>query len=165
MLQEQFQETLTAVNVAFGRQFQRLFGGGRAQLSLGEGEEGAGIELILQPPGKRTQSVTALSGGERALAAAALLLALLSVHHTPFVVLDEVDAALDQANIARFLEALQEMAQHTQVLLITHQPASMEVAERLYGIVQQEHGVVQAFSLQLDSAHQPAPRNALPLLN
>jgi chromosome segregation protein len=160
MLQEQFGETLSAVNMAFQQQFQRLFGGGQAQLLVGDSDEGTGIDLMVQPPGKRTQSLTALSGGERSLTAAALLLALLSVHPTPFVVLDEVDAALDQANIARFLEALKDMAQHTQVLLITHQPASMEAAERLYGIVQQEQGVVQALSLRLDDAYELAAQPA-----
>ena len=152
MLKEQFSQSFEAVNAAFGRQFQRLFGGGRATLVLSEGEEGAGIDLMLQPPGKRAHSPTALSGGERALAAAALLLALLSVRPTPFVLLDEVDAALDQANLGRFLEALREMAQDTQIILITHQPASIEAAGHWYGVVRQDRGVAQTLSLRANGA-------------
>jgi chromosome segregation protein len=150
-MRQRFQETFAAVNAAFADCFQVLFGGGRAQLVLAEGDDvlSAGVEVIAQPPGKRATSLAALSGGERALTAVALLFALLRVQPSPFCVLDEVDAALDEANVRRFAELLRTQAARTQFLVITHNRATMEAADVLYGVTMVDQAVSQVVAVRL----------------
>jgi chromosome segregation protein len=109
----------------------------------------AGVEVIAQPPGKRANNLHTLSGGERALAAAALLFALLRVHPSPFCVLDEVDAALDEANVQRFAALLRAQAARTQFLVVTHNRGTMEIADALYGVTMVDNSVSQVASLRL----------------
>jgi len=149
-MQASFSRTVHAVDQAFRRTFSELFGGGRGRLlgSNGAGPEG-GIEIVAQPPGKRLQSLHLLSGGERALTAVALLFAILSVRPAPFCVLDEVDAALDDANVVRFRDMLHVLSERTQFVVITHNRATIEGAAVLYGITMGEDGVSRVLSLRL----------------
>ncbi|MBI4507209.1 MAG: chromosome segregation protein SMC [Chloroflexi bacterium] len=152
VMREQFERAFAAVNREFRHYFRQLFGGGHARLELTAPEDPAntGVEIIAQPPGRRLQSVGALSGGERALTATALLFALLRVHPTPFCVLDEADAALDEANIQRFLDALRGLLDRTQVIVITHNRATMTAAGALYGVTMGQDAVSRVLSLRLD---------------
>ena len=143
-----FDQTFQAVAEAFQHTFTRLFGGGEAQLLLDEATQG--IEIIAQPPGKRRQQLSLLSGGERSLTAVALLMALLQVNPTPFCVMDEVDAALDEANVIRFREMLQELSTQTQFIIVTHNRGTVEVAATLYGVTMQPDGASQVLSLRMD---------------
>jgi chromosome segregation protein len=151
--QERFLQAFEAINKHFGEIFARLFEGGRAELTLTESEDGdpleAGVELLAQPRGKRLQAVSLLSGGEKALTGLALLFAIFYYRPSPFCVLDEVDAPLDDANIHRFLRVLAELAQHTQFLLITHNRKTMEAADVLYGITMEEPGLSRLVSVKL----------------
>ena len=110
----------------------------------------SGIDIIAQPPGKRLQSVQLLSGGEKALTAMALMFAIFKYRPSPFCLLDEIDAPLDDANIGRFVEMLQGMQEHTQFILITHNRKTMEIADRLYGVTMEEPGVSKLISVQLN---------------
>jgi len=150
---ERFQKTFEQVAEAFSEYFTRLFGGGQARLQLvePEGEQGeAGLEIRVRLPGKRTQSLNVLSGGERALTAVALLFALLRASPTPFCVLDEVDAMLDDANIGRFRAVLEELAEKTQFIVITHNRGTIEAANAIYGVSMGETGISQVLSLRPD---------------
>ena len=122
MIADQFRTTFPALEAAFATRFEQLFGGGFARLSLTDPSDlgSTGIEIVARPPGKKPQALAMLSGGERALTAVALLFAMLEVRPVPFCVLDEVDAALDEANIGRFAEALRSLADRTQFIVITH---------------------------------------------
>jgi len=146
-----FAETFRAVNSAFGELFRKAFGGGKAELLLEEGQDilTAGIEIIARPPGKKPASVRLLSGGERTLTTLVLLFALLRVKPTPFVVLDEVDAPLDEANIRRFLVLLDEFTDRTQFLLITHNKLTMVKSNRLIGVTMEEKGVSKKIAINL----------------
>ncbi|MCS6802086.1 MAG: chromosome segregation protein SMC [Chloroflexota bacterium] len=146
LIAERFDQTVAAVNAEFRRYFQRLFGGGSARLGV---SESAGIEIEVQPPGKRAQSLALLSGGERALTAAALVFALLRVNPIPFCVLDEVDAALDESNVRRFVAALLELAATTQFVVITHNRVTIEAAAAVYGLTVGADGATKIVSLQL----------------
>lgn len=147
---DRFEETFKAVATEFQRYFHTLFGGGTAKLVLTEPGDisHTGVEIIVQPPGRKSQSLSLLSGGERALTAAALLFALLKVNPSPICVLDEVDAALDEANISRFCNMLRDLAQNTQFLVITHNRVTMEIAETLYGISMPDKSVSRVVSLR-----------------
>ena len=147
-----FRDAFDAINANFQGTFSTLFGGGRAGLALlDEGDLlETGIEIIAQPPGKRLQSVQLLSGGEKALTAIALMFAIFIYKPSPFCVLDEIDAPLDDANIGRFVEMLRGMLQHTQFILITHNRKTMEIADRLYGVTMEEPGVSKLISLRLN---------------
>ena len=136
----------------FQETFSTLFGGGRAGLTLLDENDPleSGIEIIAQPPGKRLQSVQLLSGGEKALTAIALMFGLFKYKPSPFCLLDEIDAPLDDANIGRFVEMLRGMQQHTQFILITHNRKTMEIADRLYGVTMEEPGVSKLISVQLN---------------
>jgi chromosome segregation protein len=149
---QRFSEALAAINLNFQETFSTLFGGGRAGLTLLDETDPleSGIEIIAQPPGKRLQSVQLLSGGEKALTAIALMFAMFKYKPSPFCLLDEIDAPLDDANIGRFLEMLRGMQQHTQFIVITHNRKTMEIADRLYGVTMEEPGVSKLISVQLN---------------
>jgi chromosome segregation protein len=149
---ERFREAFTVINENFERTFTTLFGGGRAGLTLLDEADQleSGIDIIAQPPGKRLQSVQLLSGGEKALTAMALMFAIFKYRPSPFCLLDEIDAPLDDANIGRFVEMLQGMQEHTQFILITHNRKTMEIADRLYGVTMEEPGVSKLISVQLN---------------
>ena len=151
-MQRRFEETFAKVSAAFTETFTTLFGGGTARLVLtSDDESGApgGIDIVAQPPGKRLQGLALLSGGERSLTAVALLFAILKVNPTPFVLLDEVDAALDEANVVRFRDELRKLAIQTQAIVITHNRGTVEIADTLYGITMGGDGVSQMLSLRL----------------
>jgi chromosome segregation protein len=147
-----FVEAFAAINTNFQQTFSTLFGGGRAGLTLLDENDPleSGIEIIAQPPGKRLQSVQLLSGGEKALTAIALMFGMFKFKPSPFCVLDEIDAPLDDANIGRFVEMLRGMQQHTQFIVITHSRKTMEIADRLYGVTMEEPGVSKLISVQLN---------------
>ena len=149
---ERFREAFTAVNEHFQDTFATLFGGGRAGLVLLDEADllESGIDIIAQPPGKRLQSVQLLSGGEKALSAMALMFAIFKYKPSPFCLLDEIDAPLDDANISRFLEMLRGMQTHTQFILVTHNRKTMEIADRLYGVTMEEPGVSKLISVKLN---------------
>ena len=137
---QRFGEAFAAINRNFQETFGTLFGGGRAGLTLLDENDPleSGIEIIAQPPGKRLQSVQLLSGGEKALTAIALMFGMFKFKPSPFCLLDEIDAPLDDANIGRFVEMLRGMQQHTQFIVITHNRKTMEIADRLYGVTMEE---------------------------
>jgi chromosome segregation protein len=158
-----FTSTLDAVNQHFDHYWRRLIGGGSAQLKLVEPvaadgaeeparDEEPGVELLVRFPGKRPTVLSLLSGGERALAALALLLALFAVRPSPFCVLDEVDAPLDDANVDRFVDVIREMSQQSQVITVTHNKRTMEAADLLYGITMEEEGISKVISVRMKAA-------------
>jgi chromosome segregation protein len=147
---ERFQEAFRAINQHFGEIFRQLFGGGTAGLSLIDEADvlESGIDVMAQPPGKRLQSVMLLSGGEKALTAIALLFAIFQYKPSPFCILDEVDAPLDDANIGRFVRMLEGLKEQTQFVLITHSRRTMEIADQLYGVTMEEPGVSKLVSVR-----------------
>ena len=149
---QRFSEALAAINQNFQHMFSTLFGGGRAGLALLDENDPleSGIEIIAQPPGKRLQSVQLLSGGEKALTAIALMFGMFKYKPSPFCLLDEIDAPLDDANIGRFVEMLRGMQEHTQFIVITHNRKTMEIADRLYGVTMEEPGVSKLVSVRLN---------------
>ena len=160
MIADQFRSTFEALEVAFDERFQQLFGGGFARLSLTDPSDlpATGVEIVARPPGKKAQALAMLSGGERALTAVALLFAMLEVRPVPFCVLDEVDAALDEANIGRFSDALRSLAGETQFIVITHNRGTIEAADALYGVTVGDDSVSRVISLRLDEARDIAER-------
>jgi len=154
MIAEQFRTTFAALETAFDARFRQLFGGGYARLSLTDPTDLAatGVEIVARPPGKKAQALAMLSGGERALTSVALLFAMLEVRPVPFCVLDEVDAALDEANVGRFSEALRGLADRTQFVVITHNRGTIEAADALYGVTVGDDSVSRVISLRLDEA-------------
>ena len=151
LINEQFRSTFAALEGAFERRFHELFGGGDAQLSLTAPDDISvtGVEIHARPPGKKRQPLSMLSGGERALTAVSLLLAMLEVRTVPFCVLDEVDAALDEANVSRFSRALRGLSQKTQFIVITHNRGTIEGADALYGVTLGDDAVSRVVSLKL----------------
>ena len=151
---ERFRETFERVNTQFAEVFPRLFRGGKAGLVLTE-EGGeileAGVEIFAQPPGKRLQSVNLLSGGEKALTAVALIFAIFLIKPTPFCLLDEVDAPLDDANVDRYNELVREISKISQFILITHNKRTMEIGNTLYGVTMEEPGCSKLVSVKLNS--------------
>lgn len=149
---ERFAEAFAQINANFEVTFTTLFGGGKAGLVLidQENQVESGIDIIAQPPGKRLQNVQLLSGGEKAMTAMALMFAIFKFRPSPFCLLDEIDAPLDDANIGRFVEMLQGMQSHTQFILITHNRKTMEIADRLYGVTMEEPGVSKLISVQMN---------------
>jgi len=150
--QRQFAVAFEEINLHFQEMFQTLFGGGQGLLRLTEAENPAdrGVEIVAQPPGKRLQSVLLLSGGEKALTALSLLLATFRYKPSPFCVLDEVDAPLDEANIGRFARMVQEMSRETQFIIITHSRRTMTIAPVLYGVTMEEPGVSKIVSVKFN---------------
>jgi chromosome segregation protein len=149
---ERFKATLAEASIAFAEIFRTLFGGGDAEIELADPDSplDAGVEIRVRPPGKHTQSVLLLSGGEKALAAIALLLALFRIRPAPFCVLDEVDAPLDDANVERLCQHLRSLSRDTQFLLITHNRRTMAHADVLYGVTMAEPGVSSIVSVRLE---------------
>jgi chromosome segregation protein len=147
-----FHEAFSAIQHNFQQTFSVLFGGGRAGLALLDENDPleSGIDIVASPPGKRLQSVQLLSGGEKALTAIALMFAIFRYKPSPFCLLDEIDAPLDDANVGRFVEMLQGMLDRTQFILITHNRRTMEIANRLYGVTMEEPGVSKLISVQLN---------------
>ena len=154
LIADQFRSTFVALEDAFGRRFTQLFGGGVARLSLTDPDDldVTGVEIMAQPPGKKRQPLAMLSGGERALTAVALLFAMLEVRPVPFCVLDEVDAALDEANVGRFTDALRDLSLRTQCVVITHNRGTIEAADALYGVTIGDDAVSRVISLRLEEA-------------
>ena len=152
-----FRETFERVDEGLGRMFPRLFGGGAASLQLtGEDVLGAGVTVMARPPGKRNTSIAALSGGEKALTAIALVFAIFDLNPAPFCLLDEVDAPLDDANIGRFRELVAEMAKRVQLVLVTHNKITMEIAAQLIGITMNEPGVSRLVVVDVEEALEMA---------
>ncbi|NLH48544.1 MAG: chromosome segregation protein SMC [Myxococcales bacterium] len=147
---ERFEETFNLVNHKFGEVIPLLFGGGSAQLILTEPTNPleSGLDIVIRPPGKKLTNVNLLSGGEKALASIGLIFSIFLIKPSPFCLLDEVDAPLDDANVTRFNKLVQQMANHSQVLLITHNKTTMEVADSLFGVTMQEKGVSKLVSVQ-----------------
>ena len=150
-MKEQFKENFEIINKNFGEVFSELFGGGKATISL-EDENNVlecGININVQPPGKKLQSMMLLSGGEKAFTAIALLFAILKINPAPFCVLDEIEAALDDVNVYRYAEFLKKFAQNTQFLVITHRKGTMEAADTVYGVTMEENGISKLLSMKL----------------
>ncbi len=147
-----FSETFEAVNLKFREIFPILFNGGKAELSLTNSDNmlEAGVDVMVQPPGKRLQSITLLSGGEKALTAVSLILAIFARKPSPFCLLDEVDAPLDDANVSRFNTVIRKMAEKTQFIVITHNKKTMEIAEALYGVTMERAGISKMTSVRLN---------------
>lgn len=155
-MSKRFRTTFDAIRSHFVVVFSKLFGGGRADLLLADPSSplDTGIEIVAQPPGKKLQNLQLLSGGERALTAIALLFAILNVKPVPFCVLDEVEAALDEANVARFAGYLREFSDSTQFIVVTHRKGTMEEADVLYGVTMQEGGVSKLVSVRLEDIEE-----------
>ena len=150
-MKEQFKTQFALINKNFSEVFQELFGGGKASLSL-EDEENileCGINITVQPPGKKLQNMMLLSGGEKAFTAIALLFAILKINPAPFCVLDEIEAALDDVNVYRFAEYLKKFSKDTQFLVITHRKGTMEAADTVYGVTMEENGISKLLSIKL----------------
>lgn len=152
IMRSRFAEQFVIINQNFSRVFAELFGGGRANLSLTDPENvlESGIEIEAQPPGKKLQSLTLLSGGERAFTAIALLFAILNVRPTPFCILDEIEAALDDVNVYRYAAYLKRYCDKTQFIVVTHRRGTMEAANILYGVTMQERGISKLLALNID---------------
>lgn len=150
-MRKQFKEKFNAIEKEFDKVFKELFGGGHGTLELMEDQDilDAGIRIIAQPPGKKLQNMMQLSGGEKALTAIALLFAIQNLKPSPFCLLDEIEAALDESNVERFAKYLHKLTKHTQFIVITHRRGTMERADRLYGITMQEKGVSSLVSVNL----------------
>ncbi|UOQ93193.1 chromosome segregation protein SMC [Halobacillus shinanisalinarum] len=151
-MERRFEETFTKIRAEFGEVFKELFGGGKADLQLTKPDDmlETGVDIVAQPPGKKLQNLSLLSGGERALTAIALLFSILRVRPVPFCVLDEVEAALDEANVDRFAKFLKEFSERTQFIVITHRKGTMEESDVLYGVTMQESGVSKLVSVRLE---------------
>ncbi len=160
IMKRRFTETFKAVAEQFKHYFGLLFAGGTARLILTDPDDPSltGIDIVAQPPGKRMQSLALLSGGERALTATALLFAILAVNPSPLCLLDEVDAALDEANVGRFTQTLKGLSERTQFVLITHNRGTMEMASALYGVSMGDDGASRLISLKLDEAREQGVR-------
>ena len=149
---KRFAETFAAVNGKFKEVFITLFNGGRADLILLDESNllETGVDVVAQPPGKRLQNITLLSGGEKALTAVALIISLYLINPSPFCLMDEVDAPLDDANVGRFNRLVKEMAEKYQIILVTHNKSTMELADTLYGVTMEEPGVSKIVSVRLN---------------
>jgi len=157
---QKFEEAFTAINASFAIAFQSLFGGGTGEMRLTEPDSSgdAGIDIVAQPPGKRLQNILLLSGGEKALTALALLIAVFRFQPSPFCILDEVDAPLDEANVGRFNKMLQEMGEQTQFIVVTHNRKTMEMGSVMYGVTMQEPGVSKLVSVRWEEAAAQAEK-------
>jgi chromosome segregation protein len=160
-IRERLTETFVLVDAQFRKNFESFFSGGTARLVLTNADDMAntGIEISAQPPGKRVNTLAMLSGGERALTSLALLLALLEANPSPICVLDEVDAALDETNVGRFVEAIKAMAQRTQFIIVTHNPRTVEAADAIYGVSMGSDNTSRVLSVRLSDPQSKAASN------
>ena len=151
-----FDTAFEKINVNFKETFKELFGGGNARLELTESEDGdplgMGVDIVAEPPGKKLQNITLLSGGEKALTAIAILFSILKLRPMPFCLLDEIEAALDDSNVERFAQYLKRFSKVTQFIVITHRKPTMELADALYGVTMEEKGVSRTVSVKLSDA-------------
>jgi chromosome segregation protein len=149
---ERFRHAFEHINKNFSELFQQLFGGGRGEMSLIDADDilESGIDVVAQPPGKRLQNVLLLSGGEKAMAALALVLGIFHYRPAPFCLLDEVDSPLDEANVGRFTDKVAQMSANTQFIVITHNKRTMEMARALYGVTMEEAGVSKLVSVKFE---------------
>jgi chromosome segregation protein len=157
---EKFEHAFHAINKSFSEAFHTIFGGGMAEMRLTEPDSSgdAGIDIVASPPGKRLQNVLLLSGGEKAMTALALLIAIFRYQPSPFCILDEVDAPLDEANVGRFTRLIGEMSGQTQFIIVTHNRKTMEMGSVLYGVTMQEPGVSKLVSVRWEESEAPAPK-------
>jgi chromosome segregation protein len=157
---EKFEQAFASINANFTSAFHTIFGGGTAEMRLTEPDSSgdAGIDIVASPPGKRLQNVLLLSGGEKAMTALALLIAIFRYQPSPFCILDEVDAPLDEANVGRFTRLIGEMSSSTQFIVVTHNRKTMETGSVLYGVTMQEPGVSKLVSVRWETDQAPAPR-------
>jgi chromosome segregation protein len=145
-----FKDNFKILNYNFNETFKDLFKGGSAELILGEGDElTANIDINVEPPGKKLQNINLMSGGEKVLSAIALLFAILKMKPTPFCILDEIEAALDDANVYRYAEFLKMFSKNTQFIIITHRKGTMEVSDIIYGVTMEEKGISKVVSVDL----------------
>lgn len=151
-MENQFREGFGKISDQFNRVFQKMFGGGRGMLRLEEESNPleSGIDIVAQPPGKTLKNMTALSGGERALTAIAILFAIQQLKPAPFCILDEIEAALDDANVNRYADFLKTLCTTTQFIVITHRKGTMEAASTMYGITMEEKGVSKCISVKFE---------------
>jgi chromosome segregation protein len=157
---QKFEEAFARINENFAQTFSKLFGGGQAFMRLTDQENAqeSGIDVVASPPGKKLQNVLLLSGGEKALTALALLVGIFQFQPSPFCILDEVDAPLDEANIGRFTGLVQELSGQTQFIIITHSKKTMGIAPVMYGVTMQEPGVSKLVSVRFHE--EPAQMTA-----
>src|SRR6202158_5465537 len=158
---QKFEEAFHFINAHFAIAFQSLFGGGTGEMRLGEPDSSgeAGIDIVDQPPGKRLQNILLLSGGEKAMTALALLIAIFRYQQSPFCILDEVDAPLDEANVGRFTRLVGEMSGQTQFIIVTHNRKTMETGSVLYGVTMQEPGVSKLVSVRWEGDEVPSKKH------
>jgi chromosome segregation protein len=157
---EKFELAFHSINKNFSEAFHTIFGGGMAEMRLTEPDSSgdAGIDIVASPPGKRLQNVLLLSGGEKAMTALALLIAIFRYQPSPFCILDEVDAPLDEANVGRFTRLIGDMSGQTQFIIVTHNRKTMEIGSVLYGVTMQEPGVSKLVSVRWEGSEAPAPK-------
>jgi chromosome segregation protein len=157
---ERFEQAFAAINTNFTTAFHTIFGGGTAEMRLTEADSSgdAGIDIVASPPGKRLQNVLLLSGGEKAMTALALLIAIFKYQPSPFCILDEVDAPLDEANVGRFTKLIADMSAQTQFIVVTHNRKTMETGSVLYGVTMQEPGVSKLVSVRWEGDAVPTPK-------
>jgi len=157
---DRFEQAFAAINTNFTTAFQTIFGGGTAEMRLTEVDSSgdAGIDIVASPPGKRLQNVLLLSGGEKAMTALALLIAIFKYQPSPFCILDEVDAPLDEANVGRFTKLIADMSAQTQFIVVTHNRKTMETGSVLYGVTMQEPGVSKLVSVRWEGDAEPTPK-------
>ncbi len=153
---KRFREMFEQINLKFGELFASLFGGGEARMVLTDSEDllEAGVEIVAQPPGKKLQNLNLLSGGEKALTAISLIFAIFLIKPSPFCLLDEVDAPLDDANVSRFNQLIRKLTDNAQFIIITHNKKTMEIGNRLYGITMEEPGISKTVSVRFQEAEQ-----------
>jgi chromosome segregation protein len=158
---EKFEQAFASINANFTSAFHTIFGGGTAEMRLTEPDSSgdAGIDIVASPPGKRLQNVLLLSGGEKAMTALALLIAIFRYQPSPFCILDEVDAPLDEANVGRFTRLIGDMSSNTQFIVVTHNRKTMETGSVLYGVTMQEPGVSKLVSVRWEGDEAPGPKH------
>ena len=158
LMKKQFAEQFKIISENFNEVFKEMFGGGKAYLKLSDETDvlDSGIDIIAQPPGKNLQNMMLLSGGERALTAIAILFSILKMKPSPFCVLDEIEAALDDANVNRYAKYLKRFSAETQFIVITHRKGTMEAADTMYGVTMQEKGVSKIISVKFEDAEKDA---------